>query len=250
MVQSLELNTPKSDNQSNWFILPVLPIDQRRQLKNLESKNYLDPKNLTCYNYPSTMTKINAIIFDLNEIFIKSVPFSQRVEEKFGINRDLFYREFEKYLKIARVNNDRDSSFWQPIADLLKISVASFLDFWFSGESVDQQMFAFAKELKNSGYKIFILSNNLQERTQYYRQHFSELLNIFDDLYFSWETGFTKPDPKAFQNILDQHHLLPQNCIYFDDSQTNVQTAISLGIHSRVFEDLISTQKFIEENKS
>lgn len=193
------------------------------------------------------MPKIDAIIFDLNGIFINSTPLSQRIEEKFSINRDFFYQEFEKILKITRNSSNYNLNIWQPIADLLNLSVDDFLDFWFSGESIDKQMFAFVKELKNNGYKIFILSNNLQERTQYYRQNFPELLNIFDYIYFSWETGFTKPDPKAFQNILDQHHLLPQKCIYFDDSQINVQSVINLGIHARVFEDLKSTQKFIYE---
>ncbi|MFA5532519.1 MAG: HAD-IA family hydrolase [Candidatus Shapirobacteria bacterium] len=195
------------------------------------------------------MTKIDAIIFDLNGIFINSTPLSQRVEEKFNINRDLFYQEFEKILKITRSPEKHSPNIWQPITDLLKININEFLDFWFSGESIDHQMLNYVKELKDNGYKIFILSNNLQERTDYYRKNFPELFNNFDGAYFSWETGFIKPDIKAFQNILDQNHLLSQNCIYFDDSQANVQTAISFGIHARVFEDLISTKKFIEENK-
>lgn len=196
------------------------------------------------------MPKIKAIIFDLNGILINSTPLSQRVEEKFGINRDSFYQEFEKYLKITRNSNDHNLSLWQPIADLLKISVNEFLDFWFSGESINFEMLNYIKELKSNGYKIFILSNNLKERTEYYRQHFSELFAIFDGSYFSWETGFVKPDPKAFQNILDQHQLSAQNCIYFDDSSTSVQAAINLGIHARVFEDLLSTKKFINETIS
>lgn len=193
------------------------------------------------------MAKIKAIIFDLNGIIIHSTPLSQRVEEKFGINRDLFYKEFEKVLKVARIVHNRDSSLWQPIADLLKISIDDFLKFWFSGENVDLEMLDFAKQLKENGYKIFILSNNLKERTEFYRQNFPELFKTFDGTYFSCETGFVKPDSKAFENILNKNDIQAGECLFFDDSSTNVQTAINLGIKAQIFDGLEATKKFIEQ---
>lgn len=193
------------------------------------------------------MTKIKAIIFDLNGIFLTSDPFSQRVEDKFGINKDFFYQELKKVMDVARTPGRTSSDIWQPLADLVHLSIPEFLDFWYSGEKLNLEMMNFAKDLKNDGYQIYVLSNSLKERVEYYHQHFPQLFNLFDGIYFSTETGFVKPDPKCFQNILDQHQLLPQNCIYFDDSQTNVQAAINLGIHARVFEDLKSTQKTIYE---
>lgn len=193
------------------------------------------------------MTKIKAIIFDLNGIFLTSDPFSQRVEDKYGINKDFFYQELKKVMDIARTPGRTSSDIWQPLANLVHLSIPEFLDFWYSGEKLNLEMMNFAKDLKNDGYKIYVLSNSLRERVEYYHQHFSEIFDLFDGIYFSTETGFVKPDPKAFQNILDQNQLLSQNCIYFDDSQTNVQAAINLGIHARVFEDLKSTQKTIYE---
>lgn len=195
------------------------------------------------------MGKIKAIIFDLNGIFIHSAPLSQRVEEEFGVNHDLFWKEFEKVLQVARTEHDRDSSLWQPVADLLNLNIDDFLKFWFSGEKIDYEMLSFAKNLKNQGFEIFILSNNLKERTEYYRQNFSELFEPFKAVYFSWETDFVKPDPKAFENVLKLNNLNPNDCLFFDDSTKNVQAAINLGIKSKVFIDLKDIKQFVAENK-
>lgn len=194
------------------------------------------------------MAKIKAIIFDLNGIFLNGKPLSHRVEEKFGIDKNLFLEIFKNPLDISRKDRVNDSSIWQPVANLLKITPDEFLQFWFSGEDIDNEMLEFAKSLKKDGFKIFILSNNLKFRTEYYREHFPELFNTFDKTYFSWETGFTKPDTNAFQNILNENNLTSSECLYFDDSSTNVQAAINLGIKSRVFDGLKATKQFIEQN--
>lgn len=192
------------------------------------------------------MKKIKAIIFDLNGIFIKSQPLSQRVEEKFGIDKDIFWNKFKDVIQVARTVHQRSSDLWQPIASLLSLNIDDFLKFWFSGEIIDYDMLDFAKSLKNQGFEIFILSNNLKERTEYYRQNFSELFEPFEDVYFSWETDFVKPDPKAFENVLKTNNLKPSECIYFDDSLKNVDTANNLGIHSCLFKSLKDTKEFIQ----
>lgn len=191
------------------------------------------------------MKKIKAIIFDLNGIFLSGEPLSQRVEDKFGINKNLFWNEFNEFLKLARTPKERSSDLWQPIADLLNLSIGDFLDFWFSGDTLNLEMLEFAKELKNQGFQIFILSNSLRERIKYYRQHFPEIFNQFDDIYFSCETGFVKPDPKAFENILKINNLNPNECIYFDDSQENVNVASTLGINAKIFENLEKSKEFL-----
>lgn len=192
------------------------------------------------------MTKINSVIFDLNGVFLESEPLSKRIEDKFNVDKDLFWTELKNILKIARTPDKRPENLWDPITNLLKISQNDFFNFWFSGENINSDLLNFAKELKKDGCKIFILSNNLKERTEYYRQNFPELFNSFDGVYFSWETGFVKPDQKAFENILRINNLDPDKCVYFDDSLDNIEVAKNLGIHATIFENLQKTIDFIE----
>jgi HAD superfamily hydrolase (TIGR01509 family) len=195
------------------------------------------------------MAKIKAIIFDLNGVFLTSDFFSQRIEDKLGINKDFFYQELKKVLDVARIPGRTSSDIWQPLADLVHLSIPEFLDFWFSGEKLNLEMIALAKDLKNKGYKIYVLSNSLKERVEYYRQHFPEIFDLFDNIYFSTETGFVKPDPKCFENILTKNKLQKTDCLFIDDSPGHVEAAINFGIRSTLFENLSQTKEFIENNK-
>lgn len=93
-----------------------------------------------------------------------------------------------------------------------------------------------AKEFKERGGKIFILSNSDVTLAPRYIEGFSFITELFDKFYYSGQTGFIKPDPRAFELILKENDLLPEECIYFDDSAKNVVAAASLGIESYLYE--------------
>lgn len=103
-------------------------------------------------------------------------------------------------------------------------------------EEEGDEISALARELKAKGFKLFILSNNMDERTAYYDAHFPVLKELFDKQYFSWQTGFIKPDRRAFELLLTENNLKPEECVYFDDSSRNVAAAKNLGIESYMFE--------------
>ncbi len=198
------------------------------------------------------MTK--AIIFDLNGVFLQSDLLSERMEKKFGVKAGDFVSVLKKVMEVARKPNAPDSyDLWKPYFENwgLDLGKQEFFDFWFSGEALVPELVDYVDELKGKGYKVFILSNNFRERTEYYRQHFPDLFEKFDGTYFSWETGFVKPQNEAYLNILKVNNLEPTECIYFDDSERNVEVAQMLGIvKSEVYVDLETTKHAIEKESS
>ena len=108
------------------------------------------------------------------------------------------------------------------------------------------ELVEYAKKLTENGTQIFILSNNFRERTTYYREHFPDLFSIFDGVYFSWETGFVKPQKEAYEHILEINQLQPTDCVYFDDSEKNVLVAKELGIRGETYKGLDETKEFLE----
>ena len=98
-------------------------------------------------------------------------------------------------------------------------------------------MIEVAKNLKANGLKIFFLSNNLKERTNYYLENFKFISELPEKAYFSWQTGYIKPDERAYNQILNEYNLKPEECLYFDDSDKNVAVAKSLGIQAHKFID-------------
>jgi HAD superfamily hydrolase (TIGR01509 family) len=184
---------------------------------------------------------LQAIIFDLNGVFIKSRYLSERIEEKYGVPDEKFVAVLKEVMEVARKPGTKDSfSLWEPHLTKLGINLTSeeFFNFWFSGEQVISEFIDFARSLKHKGVNIFILSNNFRERTKYYRENFPEIFMNVDKAYFSWETGFVKPDPKAYVNVINDNSLEPSATLYFDDSTKNIEVARNLGIKAYMFEGL------------
>lgn len=191
-------------------------------------------------------TKISAVIFDLNGVFIESQPLSFRVSQKYNVDKDIFWEKLKSVLKIVRTPGEHSPDVWFPVTDYLNTSLEDFFEFWFSGEKIIYELLNYVKELKKHNLKIFILSNNLQARTEFYRSHFSELFKEFDASYFSWETGFVKPSLEAFKNILIKNNLEARECIYFDDSIDNVQAAQKLGINSYLYSGISQVKNILK----
>ncbi|HLC51737.1 MAG TPA: HAD-IA family hydrolase [Candidatus Nanoarchaeia archaeon] len=193
---------------------------------------------------------IKAVILDLNGVFLKSKLLSDRMEEKHEVPTEEFISALKEIM--PKVREPKAASIYKLFTSYfkawkLKITEEEFLDFWFGGETLVKELLNYIKELKEKGLKIFILSNNFKERTKHYRKRFPELFNTINKAYFSWETGFVKPSEKAFRYILEENNLDPEDCIYFDDSQKNVDAANLIGITALKYEGIQKVKEVIEK---
>jgi HAD superfamily hydrolase (TIGR01509 family) len=180
---------------------------------------------------------IKAVIFDLNGIFIQSPRLSERFEQDFGIPVAEFIPKLSEIMsKVRHPNAGKAFEYWKPELEKWKIdfSEEEFWKYWFTAEVVSKKMISLAKELKEKDVKIFILSNNFRERADYYSEY-PWMRDLVDQAYFSWQNGHIKPDVHAWLQILTEHNLQPEECIYFDDQEKNVTAAKSIGIHSYLF---------------
>jgi putative hydrolase of the HAD superfamily len=192
---------------------------------------------------------IKAIIFDLNGVFIQSPKLSERFREKFAVSMEEFLPALKEVMTKARMPNAGDSfRYWQPYLEKWGVSMSreEFFDFWFSQEKEIPELIEFVRKLKGKGLKLFILSNNFVERANYYAEHFPFLHEIFDRVYYSWQTGFVKPDPKAFELLMTENNLRAEECLYFDDSEHNVEVAQGLGINAHLFGGLEQVKSVLE----
>ena len=60
----------------------------------------------------------------------------------------------------------------------------------------------------------------------------------FDGVFCSAEIGFKKPQKEYFEYILDSLGVLPNQVIYFDDAEENIDTAESLWIDARLYKNI------------
>ena len=91
------------------------------------------------------------------------------------------------------------------------------------------------KNLKNN-YKIFLLSNTNEIHIKAFRKKIGEkqweaFSSLFDKMYLSHQIGFRKPGKEAFQIILEENKLKPNEVFFIDDSPQHIEAAKKLGIH-------------------
>lgn len=86
-------------------------------------------------------------------------------------------------------------------------------------------------------YRTFLLSNTNELHAKAFNQQLrksydiSSLSGLFEKVYYSHVIGYSKPDKKAYQVVLDENKLIPEQTIFIDDRQENVDAAEKLGIN-------------------
>lgn len=195
---------------------------------------------------------IKAAIFDLNGIFIQGPRLSDRFKEAFSIETKDFLPVLKEIMaKIRKPNAGSAFSYWKPYLEKWNVNLTEeqFLDFWFGAEKEIPELVELAKQIKIKGVKVFILSNNFAERADYYKKNSPFLTEIPDKIYYSWQTGFVKPDPQAFENLLAENDFKPEECIYFDDLEENIKVANDLGIKAFLYNNAVGLEETLRNNQ-
>lgn len=91
------------------------------------------------------------------------------------------------------------------------------------------------KALKALGYKLAILSNTIKIHADINKK--AGLYKEFPLLILSYEVGLRKPDPQIFKLALEKLETEPEETIYIDDKEENVEAARNMGINSILFQN-------------
>ncbi len=91
-----------------------------------------------------------------------------------------------------------------------------------------------ALELLHKKYKIYMLSNtNPIMWNSVIAEEFKKaghcMEYYFDGIVTSFEAKCVKPDEKIFKTVVDNFGIKPEETIFFDDSQININAAAKLG---------------------
>jgi len=82
-----------------------------------------------------------------------------------------------------------------------------------------------------------------------YKKEAEGLLNTHGyEVFCLQEDGFKKDQPEFFLKLLAKYSLEPEEVVYFDHLDTNVNSAKSVGITSELYTKVLRTKEFIEQN--
>ena len=94
-------------------------------------------------------------------------------------------------------------------------------------------MATLARELKEKGYRLYLLSNAASRQHEYW--HDIPGSEYFEGSLISADHMLTKPDKAFYQLLLDTFSLKADECVFIDDAINNAEGAFLCGMHPIVF---------------
>lgn len=108
--------------------------------------------------------------------------------------------------------------------------------------TLNEELVAYVRELRPT-YKTAILSNSFLGAREK-EQALYGFEDLFDMLIYSHEVNLLKPDPQIYELTCKSLNLKPEEVIFVDDADVNIEGANEFGIHAILFEN--NTQLFSE----
>lgn len=150
-------------------------------------------------------------------------------KEYFSINHlfNIEGRDFEEVtlLLVSRFDDSEETK--KHIAGLLKKNKDKY--------HLNKELIEIIKELKNSGYKIALLSNNSLELRQKLME--DNILDLFEEIVISAEVGYQKPQPEIFNILFKKLEIKPNEVVFIDDSLKSLEGADSIGYIPILYKD-------------
>ena len=104
-------------------------------------------------------------------------------------------------------------------------------------EAVPQRNLQMLLRLRQLGYKVCLLSNTTPYRMPWamsneFDGNGHSIEYYFDHLYLSYQCKQMKPSPEIFRMMLEGQQSSPEETLFIDDGQKNIEAAKALGIQT------------------
>jgi len=187
----------------------------------------------------------NAIIFDLGGVVL-NLDYNRTVNAFKELGKENFEHLY------AKSNQDKIFDQFETgaiSAKEFRAYMKSFLDETVSENEIDFAWNSMLLDLPKKRidlllklkerYKIFLFSNTNEIHLDAFQKIIADthgnstlLENIFHQTYYSHLVGLRKPTAEAFQKVIDDHQLIPQQTLFIDDSIQHIEGAQNLGIQT------------------
>ncbi|MFV0626478.1 MAG: HAD family hydrolase [Alphaproteobacteria bacterium] len=192
---------------------------------------------------------IKNIIFDVGRVLIDWNPYLL-YREVFQNDQeiDAFFEKIDFYA--WNLSMDKGLSFAQGVAAKQEMfpeyskEIERFNSGWertVSGQ-LDEPV-EVLKKLKKANYPVYALTNFSAEKFALTLSRFDFFKN-FDGIVVSAEEKTVKPEAKIFEILCSRYNLKPEESLFIDDSEVNIEGAKKLGFKTILFKypDLLEPQ--------
>ena len=185
------------------------------------------------------MKDIKTVIFDLGGVYFTDGTkraidiISKRWNLDPVLVTDVFKGKIGTAYRESKISHEE---FWEQAKKTLGIdaSMNELALIWLEGYVPIEGTVDIIKELKEKGYEIIYLSDNVQERIYYIEKKY-HFLQYFKSGVFSHIVGVRKPNPRIYKLALEEASNPAENCVYIDDKPELLEEANKLGMSTIAF---------------
>lgn len=124
--------------------------------------------------------------------------------------------------------------------NLIAAMVQREIDFW---SHYDGRVIDWATDLRARGFRAGILSNLPRPLGAHLRSTRAFLAH-FDHATFSYELNVVKPQAAIYENSIRGLGVAPEEALFLDDRQENVEGARAAGLHAELY---VTWEDFVQE---
>ena len=184
---------------------------------------------------------IRNIVFDMGQVLIRWRPeeilehFDLTGEEKTMLLQELFWSpEWTQQDRGILTEGEMIERVSARLPESLHAAVEEVIKAWHVWHLTPMPgMAELVRQLKAQGYGIYLLSNASTALRGYFpRIPGSE---CFDGLMVSAEEKLLKPQHEIYERLYERFDLVPEQCVFIDDSPANIEGAMLTGMQGIVF---------------
>ena len=101
-------------------------------------------------------------------------------------------------------------------------------------------------DMKSRGYRVYLLSNYPRSYFLLHSETRMKFVKNVDGKVVSAFVKSVKPEPEIYKILLDTYSLNPNECVFIDDREDNVEGAVKAGMHGIVFKNFEDANQKLE----
>lgn len=185
---------------------------------------------------------INTIIFDIGRVLVDfcwekmfhDLGFEGEVFETIA-NATVYHQDWNEFDK-GLVSTEEIIETFASHAPQYHDEIAKIFDHPENMIALYDYAIPWIRELKERGYKVYILSNWSNPTYHACRNNQLRFLDEADGAVFSFQEHVIKPDKHIFEIICDRYQITPSEAVFLDDNRANYESSCAFGLNTIHFQ--------------
>jgi len=200
------------------------------------------------------------LFFDVDGVLIKGFSqnpllhysWNETIDADLGIDREklqkLFFQKRFDDVIIGKADLETEmAAFLSEINSTVKAKTV--IAYWLEKDAIiNEYVFDWIENSFLPKHNLYVATNQEKNRANYL-WHGLKFCNVFSDIFYSADIGYSKNQPEFFLNVRNRTGFKPEECLIIDDSESVINTALACNWNAVLFTGEESLNK-VEEISS